>query len=370
MRARTSLALGLALLGAAVLFGAAPLYPAAIGLLVLPAVAAAWVWASCRGLAIERRAPTGSPVEDRSCELELGVAGGILPLPQGELRDPLLPEPLPLGPRARGRRRRAEVRFPRRGRHSLGHAELTVADPFGLVERRLESADAGELVVLPRVEQLELAGRGAGGEALGRGGSGSGGAGPQAWAAEFEIDGLRPYRRGSPASRIHWPAYARTGELHERRITSGADAARLVVLDPQRPAGERELDAAVRAAASICHRLTERHGCVLLVGGEPRPLELEASHRNFSHAHHLLALVEAGAGLPALHRINRAGVVFWVSADPSRGAEQRLRRVPATRRILVRPGPAGGASAGFRVAGCEAVELEAPGRRARRGAVA
>ena len=41
-------------------------------------------------------------------------------------------------------------------------------------------------------------------------------------AAELDLDGLRPYRQGTPASRIHWPAVARSGEMLERRLTADA----------------------------------------------------------------------------------------------------------------------------------------------------
>ena len=68
-------------------------------------------------------------------------------------------------------------------------------------------------------------------------------------AAETEIDGLRPHREGSPASRIHWPALARGAGLMERKLISEADSRPLVVLDPRAPASQDALDAAVRAAA-------------------------------------------------------------------------------------------------------------------------
>ena len=50
------------------------------------------------------------------------------------------------------------------------------------------------------------------------------------------MDGLRPYRPGSPASRIHWRTVARSGEMYEKRFVAGADAAPLIVLDPTSPA--------------------------------------------------------------------------------------------------------------------------------------
>lgn len=364
MAARTAVALGLGLLAGGALFGSPSLYPAAVALLLLPPAAIAWVRLAARGARVERRPPRGPLHEGQICSLALGVHGGLLPPPGGELRDPLLESPLPLGPARRSRSYSREISFERRGRHRLGAAELVIRDPFGLAERRLRSEVGGELIVLPRIQPLLFAPRGGGGHALGFGLQGGGGGGPQSWAAEFEIDGLRPYRPGSPAARIHWPTVARTGELHERRITSGADAARLVVLDPQRPASEADLDAAVRAAASICRHLALGAGCTLLIGGEPRPIQIEGRLRNFAHAHHLLALAEAEAGIPATQRIGRAGIVVWVSADPSRSVETRLARVPATRRFLVRPEHGGSAgTALFSVAGCAGREL---GSRARR----
>ena len=93
-------------------------------------------------------------------------------------------------------------------------------------------------------------------------------------AAELDLDGLRPYREGTPASRIHWPAVARSGEMLERRLTADADSAPLVVLDAPRPPSEEALDMAVRAAASLCVHLARRRACALLLPGDRRPTAL------------------------------------------------------------------------------------------------
>lgn len=361
MRARTAALLGLVLIGAGALFGSPSLYPAGIALLALPLAALAWVRLAGLGIGVRRFLPDGPLIEDGPYTLELRVSPGLVPPPGGRLADPLLPEPRSLS--AAGGRWSVPVSFPRRGRQALGRAELVVRDPFGLSELRRFSPDGGEVVVLPRTEALELTAAGVGGSSLGRGARGAAGAGPDSWAAEFEIDGLRPYRDGSPASRIHWPTAARTGELHERRITAGADAAQMVVLDPGSPAGVAELDAAVRAAASICLELAPAGGCRLLVGGEARAIEIDSRLRSWPAAHHRLALVEPDAGAPAVHRVNRAGVVYWVGADPGRGIERRLARLQAGRRVLVRP--VSQATRGpvlFRVAGCEASVLRAARR--------
>ena len=68
---------------------------------------------------------------------------------------------------------------------------------------------------------------------------------------DLEIDGLRPYRNGSPASRIHWATVARTGEMVEHRVVGGADSSPLVVLDRFNPADQDSLDSAVRAGKAL-----------------------------------------------------------------------------------------------------------------------
>lgn len=374
MSARTAIGLGLAFFAGGAMFGSPSLYPAGVALVVLALAATVWVRLASWQVRIERHPPAGPLVEQRTYPFGLQVQFGLLPPPGGELRDPLLEAPLPLRTTSRRRSFEPEIRFRRRGRHRLGAARLVLRDPFGLAERVISGDQAGDAVVLPRTEPIELTAAGAAGALLGRGERGAGSSGQDAMAVDSEVDGLRPYREGSPASRIHWPTVARTGELHERRITSGADAARLVILDPGRAAGEDELDAAVRAAASICLELGSRAACTLLIGGEPRPIEIGPGLRNFADAHHRLALVEAAAGAPALHRIGRAGTVFWISADRSRAPLKRLRRFPALRRVLVRPAAAGVAAAEaapalFRVAGCEAIAVGAGARGRRAGAV-
>ena len=53
--------------------------------------------------------------------------------------------------------------------------------------------------------------------------------------AAVDIDGLRPYRPGTPASRIHWAALARGAGLLERRLRADGDTRPLVVLDARSP---------------------------------------------------------------------------------------------------------------------------------------
>src|SRR4029078_12472989 len=89
-------------------------------------------------------------------------------------------------------------------------------------------------------------------------------------AGETGLAGGREPRPGSPASRIHWPAVARGHGLMERKLISEADSRPLVVLDPRTPASQDALDAAVRAAASLCVHFARRSGCSLLLPGDRR----------------------------------------------------------------------------------------------------
>ena len=111
--------------------------------------------------------------------------------------------------------------------------------------------------------------------------------------AELEIDGLRPYREGTSASRIHWPTVARRGEMLERRLVAELDSAPLIVLDPS---GEDEegLDKAVRAAGSLCVHLGHAGGCAILLPGERRPVEIGHDLAGWATVHARLALVESG----------------------------------------------------------------------------
>ncbi len=359
------MALGAALGALGLLFGAPSLFPAAIALTGVPALAAAWVFVSGRGLRLRRSVPAGPLLEGEAGRLRLELETGRLPPPGGGIVDPLCGEPIPFGSSSFTVDR--ELSFDRRGRRELGFATARVRDPLALAERRTDSAAGGELLVLPRPHPIRFRAGGEGARSLGTGSRGGGGSGPDSWAAEFEIDGLRPYRDGTPASRIHWPTVARTGELQERRITAGADAARLIVVDPAQPAGEPALDAAVRAAASLCLELAPI-GCAVMVPPSSRLVELDSSLHGWPDLHARLALLTAADDAPAVHRIGRAGLAIWVSADPSERPERELRRIPAGRRLLVRPGIAEDAGALFSVAGCVGRAVGA-GRRRRTAVV-
>jgi uncharacterized protein (DUF58 family) len=345
--------LGLALMVAGAGFDSPSLLVAGTGLLGLAVLAVTWVeLAQPRRLV---RAPAPSRViEGEPYPLRISAVGGRVPPPGGELRDGLLAAALRVGPRSPASHA-VDVRLRGRGRWAPGPASLEVRDPLGLWVRVARSDDPGELLVLPRIEPVLVSGRGAGvGGPSSLAGFEDGAAASRldARAIELEVDGLRAYREGSPASRIHWPAVARTGELVERRLVAGADAAPLVVLDATRPADSESLDAAVRAAASLCVYLAGSGGCAALLPGDRRPTQIDSDLRAWAQVHARLALVEGGSPAPAVSHTIRPGAVFWVTATQRPALPQALRS-GAGPRYLVAPVSATGRPAAFSVAGCE-----------------
>jgi uncharacterized protein (DUF58 family) len=321
---------------------------------LIAAASAVWVLAAATGARIERRIGPGTVEEEREWPIEVTAATGMVPAPGGELVEPLLRGSLPMAGHG-SRRMRVAVTFERRGLRQLEPAGLVIADPFGLVERRLEAGSAQEVLVLPRVEPVLAAGGGAGGAA-----EGAAGPRPAEVAAEIEMESLRPYREGAPASRIHWPTVARVGTLMERRLLADSDSHPLVVVDPTHPTDEAALDKAVRAAASLCVHLARAGGCSLLLPGDRRAVDVGPDLGAWPGLHARLALVESRAGAPRARLEARRGAIFWVTACARR--PHGLDRVHADR-YLVSPNNANGGAA-FTVAGCAGVAIGRGKRRA------
>lgn len=357
-RAAGAGALGLGLLAAGLILGIAALLVPAIGLIGLTILGGAWVWTSARTTTLERARGAARIVEGDEYPLRISI-GRRIPIAGGELTDPVLERPVPVGPR-RPETIASEVRFPRRGRHRLDSTRLALRDPLGLWRIELTTPPAGELLVLPRVEPVSMpgvdpvgAGAGAGQSMLDATSTG----GREARAVEFEIDGLRPYRHGTPASRIHWPSVARGGEMVERRLVAGSDAAPLIILDSDGAPDIESLDAAVRATASLCVHLARNGGCAILLPGERRPTLLDGRLRRWPAVHAALALVEPGRMAPRGRGLGRGRFVLWVSGGARQAAERSLARIGAAGGVVVSPLDRGRGV--FEVAGCTAT----PGAR-------
>lgn len=362
-RALSTLVLGVALCLAGGTFDSPSLYVPGVALAALAIAATLWVRISARGASVLRMPGPPTVVEEEPWRLRLEIRLPLLPPPGGALHEPLLGWPVPVAGRWL-KRVRINVRFSRRGRRRLPPAVLEIHDPLRLAVSQVWGAGGDEILVLPRVEPV-MAPRGGGAGAGLAGGAEHGVTGRRLdGSAELEVDGLRPYRKGSPASRIHWPAVARTGEMIERRLTAEIDSAPLIVLDPTRPASDEALDMAVRAAASLCVHLGRAGGCWVLLPGDRRAIEIAHDLGAWTQVHAKLAVVEADSGVPAMARAPRGGAVLWVTAAASRRLPRTLDRLTAGARYLVTPSPLPGYGAVFTVAGCTGQLLD----RARRPA--
>lgn len=347
--------LGAFLLLAAATFDGEPLYVAGVAFTLIGLLAVAWVLLSGVGIVLERDMALRTVLEEQPVEVVLRVRSRVLPLGTGSVEEPLLAAPVPLAVGRREMVLRISASFARRGRRVLAAPAVVVRDPLGLAARTATRGHAAELLVLPRLFDVETAAGAAGGGLL------TARVGRPRIAAEVELDGIRPHRPGTGASRIHWSVFARTGELYERRLTADADSRPLVVLDPRTAPGEVEaeawLDAAVRAAASLTVALAREGGCSLLLPGDRRAAFVESSLAAWPRAHARLALVEDHGRGPVLSGLGgRSGALIYVTARPGERPPRALAR-GAGSRILVSPGPHPGRRTLFTVAGCAGVAL-------------
>lgn len=349
---------GLALILIALTFEAAPLFVPGVALIVLGLVAPAWVHLAARTATIERRLDSDRVVEEEPIEATIEVSRGSWGLPGAAVVDSLAGKPVLIhGPMAlisggRTASVRIVARFPRRGIRHLDPPTLIVADALELARVvRVSSAPPQELLVLPRTERVRWV-PGAGEKW--RRAAGTAGVEP---LGATEVDGLRPYRHGTPASRIHWPALARGAGLLERRLRADTDSRPLVVLDARGNGPAEHLDAAVRAAASLVLELGGRVGCGLLLPGEHRPLEVEPDLVAWPVAQARLALVEGGPDTraPGLAPGARSAQVVYVTATAQSRLPAGLAGAGVRAAVVVIPKPLATQpvhDATFEVAGC------------------
>ncbi|HWF36599.1 MAG TPA: DUF58 domain-containing protein [Solirubrobacteraceae bacterium] len=360
-RARGIVAGGVGLIVVARLFDAAPLYVPGVAFLLIGILAPAWTRLAARGATVERRLGVRRVIEDQEFEFAIVLRSGRTRAFSGAVLEPLAGEPIPIASRRRTSTRVVSTSFPRRGLRRFEPPALLVRDPFDLSQRVCPGrGPIDELLVLPRTEPIRVAGGGSAAVTVAPSPQLVARA-PRAALAEVDIDGLRPYREGTSASRIHWAALARGAGLLERRLRAESDSRPLVVLDARGAERAEDLDAAVRAAASIALELARGGGCALLLPGERRTSPLDGGFGPWSAAHARLAMIERSPGTPPPFLAGvgvRRGPTFYVAA-------RRLHRLPAAAdgvargaRVLVVPGRLPGRSASFEVAGCSGYELQ------------
>lgn len=364
---------GLVLILVALMFNAAPLFVPGIALMLLGIAAPAWVTLAAGSARIERTLESERVIEDEPIEATIEVRRGPWGLPGAAVEDPLAGDPISIrGPMSivsggSSASVRIVASFPRRGMRQIDPPTLIVSDALELARvERVSPSPAQEILVLPRTERVKWV-PGAG-EKWRR----ATGAAPLEPFGATEVDGLRPYRQGTPASRIHWAAFARGAGLLERRLRADTETRPLVVVDArvdESAHSSEHLDAAVRAAASLVLELGTRTGCGLLLPGEYRPLEVETDLIAWPVAHARLALIEGGpqARAPGLAPGARSAQVLYVAAAAHARLPAGLAGAGVRAAILVVPKALANQprqQASFEVAGCVGFVVGA-GRRVR-----
>jgi uncharacterized protein (DUF58 family) len=372
---------GAGLLVMAFAFEARPLFVPAVALIGIGAIAPAWVWCAARGACATRVLAAHEIVEDQALQAKIEIHRSVLGLPGAEVIDPLTSSRFalsgPLSPIHAGRSASVDVvaHFPRRGEHVLAEPSLEVSDPLELARVKVRPAAAPQRVlVLPRTETV----RWLSGERSMRLDSAAGDQSSETMAA-VDLDGLRPYRVGTPASRIHWPALARGAGLIERRLRADGDNRPLVVLDANLTGAAQELlDAAVRAAASLALELGRAGGCGLLLPGDQRPTTIDAELNRWPAAYRRLAHVTPrrarGRSAAGIGRA-RSGPVIYVTPTPTERLAAALTATGGGAAVLVVPHAeiVGGRPRGVRgrvrptleVSGCRGFALAARAERER-----
>lgn len=348
--AATALRLGIALLAGGLAFAAPVVLLPGVALLLLVAGCSAWARLGAAGLSGERLGAPATIDEGEAFEVTIAGRSGWLPL-AGAVEDDAIGPPVPVRlarPRSAFALRRGGS-LPRRGRHLLAPPALRIGDPFGIAARRVRLGPAASVLVLPRIEPLGGP-PGADGPAVGRRIRGLGelaAGGERESAAEPELDGVRPYRPGTRATRIYWPSLARGTGLAERHLVAAGESAPLIALDPSGAGSEDDLDRAVRAAASLMAHLARLGGCELLVAGARGRLRVGRDPRAWMGALAALAVVGSADGSPRLAAADLRSTVVWVAAA-------REPRVPQglVRGFVVAPRPLPGWPVSFTASGC------------------
>ena len=298
-RGRSVLTLGLVVYLAAWAFGSRPLYPVAAGLLLVSALAWAWVRAADRPMRVERRSPSRDHVEGDDVEQRVVVhPSGRLPPPTAAIAESVGR----LGDRRhvlrrQGRRLLVDYRLERlpRGRYPFTRSRVEIADPFGLQRRDVALPAPGALLVYPRIVPLDRLFSEAGAHAL------DGRRLLLRRAAGFDLHSVRDYEHGESLRKVHWRSTARRGQLMVKELEDAPRDEIAVLLDahPAAVAGE-SFDVQVRAAASMLEAYVRRsRRAVLVVNAAERvSQQVHSPAADRRRALEVLAAVEPTARAP------------------------------------------------------------------------
>jgi uncharacterized protein (DUF58 family) len=298
-RGRSVLALGLVVYLAAWAFGSRPLYPVAAGLLLVSALAWAWVRAADRPMGVERRSPARDHVEGDDVEQRVVVhPSGRLPPPTATLAESVgrLGEQRHVL-RRQGRRLLVDYRLERlpRGRYAFMNSRIEVADPFGLQRRDVVLPPPGALLVYPRIVPLDRLFSETGAHAL------EGRRLLLRRPTGFDLHSVRDYEHGESLRKVHWRTTARRGQLMVKELEDAPRDEIAVLLDGHHAAvAGASFDVQVRAAASILEAYVRRNRRAVLVvnAAERVSQQVHSPVADRRRALELLAAVESTARTP------------------------------------------------------------------------
>ena len=241
-------------------FGTAVMFPVAVGLALAPLGALVWVQALERPMLLRRRTGHLELTEGQSIDVGLEVrpaTGGPVP-GRAILRDRLGARVVETELERRGRlmRGRYQIEAAPRGRYRLDGAELLIADPFGLAQAQIALDRADQMLVYPRVYELE---------GLFTDGGTPGGDRGRALlhrTAGYDLHSIREHQQGESLRRVHWRSTARRRRLMVKELQDTPRDEACVVLDGEAVALRGEspdstFDVQVRAAASLLRRMSD-----------------------------------------------------------------------------------------------------------------
>jgi uncharacterized protein (DUF58 family) len=171
---------------------------------------------------------------------------------------------------------RVAVAFERRGRHVLAPSVVRLRDPLRLFATARAAGPSVALLVLPRGQDGR---RPTWRRALPRD------------SEPLEPDGLREYRPGTPASRVHWASLARGAGLFERRTCDERDEAPVYAVDTTGARDTGEVDHIVRSAVAHILRCARAGGCGVLLPGDDSPVAIGPDLRAWPAVHRRLAVL-------------------------------------------------------------------------------
>jgi uncharacterized protein (DUF58 family) len=291
-RALALAAAGVAALIASQGFGTAPLATLGAGLVALPLIVTALVWAAASGLRVRRRIDPARLRAGERYAVALDLTGWPARVGLDRLLDVTVDPALgdaagPVPPARRGERAWA-VRSAPRGDHRLPPPRLRVADPFGLARRSRVGDGADALVVAPQAPAIDRL-------ALGARRDGRGPRRRLPLAGFGELDRVRDYQPGDPLSRIHWAQTAKRGRLQTKvlRAADGSGRTVMVLVDGAAPAGDA-LELAVSAGAAVARHAAARGEPFGLAHTGRRPARIPVGRGTWPAAETALTRLEAG----------------------------------------------------------------------------